>query len=158
MPNYYVTIMAKCTCAWLHQLLKLLTSAIFGHVLIQVKQDGFMLRLICIFLGCDLPIQLLLKSLSRTYHDRLVDHFTVYWFMSWTTNYVIFYTWTNRLTCCSTCSLPTYLLLCVNINVNKHLTTNIIKYILVWTIDIPEIIPYSGKFSEGEFFGNFRKK
>ena len=71
---YYVTIMAKCTCAWLHQLLKL-TSAIFGHVLIQVKQDGFMLRLICIFLGCDLPIQLLLKSLSSTYHDRLVDHF-----------------------------------------------------------------------------------
>ena len=37
---------------------------IFCHVLIQVSQDGFMLRLICIFLGCDLPIQLLLKSLS----------------------------------------------------------------------------------------------
>ena len=41
----------------------------------QVNQDGFMLRLICIFLGCDLAIQLLPKSLSSPYEDRLVDHF-----------------------------------------------------------------------------------
>ena len=27
------------------------------------------------FLGCDLPIQLLLKSLSNAYDDRLVDGF-----------------------------------------------------------------------------------
>ena len=45
------------------------------HVLIQVSQDGFMLRLICVFLSCDLPIQLLLKLLSPTYDSRLVDHF-----------------------------------------------------------------------------------
>ena len=30
---------------------------------------------ICMFLGCNLPIQLLLKSLSSTYNDRLIDHF-----------------------------------------------------------------------------------
>ena len=33
-----------------------------------------MLRLVCIFLGCDLPIQLLLKFLSSGYDDRLVDN------------------------------------------------------------------------------------
>ena len=44
------------------------------HVLIQVSQDGFMLRLICVFLGCDLPIKLLLKLLLPMYDNRLVDH------------------------------------------------------------------------------------
>ena len=34
-----------------------------------------MLRLICMFLGCDLPIQLQLKSLSSVFDDRLVDRF-----------------------------------------------------------------------------------
>ena len=46
----------------------------FCHVPIQVNQDGLMLRFICVFLACDLPIQLLL-NLLRTYHDRLVDGF-----------------------------------------------------------------------------------
>ena len=41
------------------------------RVLIQVSQDGFMLRLICAFFGYDLPIQLVLKLLSSEYHDRL---------------------------------------------------------------------------------------
>ena len=62
--TYYVTLMAKCMCVSLHHSLKLLISAMFFHVLIQVNQDDFMLRLICMFLGCDLPIQLLLKLLS----------------------------------------------------------------------------------------------
>ena len=44
-------------------------------VLIQINQDGFMLQLIWMFLGCDLPIQLLLKSLSSPYNDRLIDRF-----------------------------------------------------------------------------------
>ena len=75
--TYYVTLMAKCMYAWLHHLLKLLTSAMFFHVPIQVNQDDFMLRLTCMFLGCDLLIRLLLKSLSSTYddNDRLVDRF-----------------------------------------------------------------------------------
>ena len=74
--TYYIMLIAKCRCAWLHHPLKLLPSA-FCHVLIQVSQDGFMLRLICVFLGCDLPIQLLLKFLSREYDDRLIDPFIV---------------------------------------------------------------------------------
>ena len=45
----------------------------FCHVPIQVSQDGFMLRVIRVFLGCNLPKQLLLKSLSYEYNDRLED-------------------------------------------------------------------------------------
>ena len=74
--TYYVTLMAKYTCPWLHHLLKLLTSAMFCCGPIQVNQDGFMLRLLCFSLGCDLPIQLLLKSLSSMHEDIwLVYHF-----------------------------------------------------------------------------------
>ena len=50
-----------------------------------------MSRLICVFLDCDLPIQLLLKSLSNEYHDRLEDLFIMYLFTSRTTKYVTFY-------------------------------------------------------------------
>ena len=61
----------------------------FCHVPIQVNQDGFMLRLICMLLGCDLPIQLLL-NLLHTYHDRLVDGFHLV--LIHITNYeIIFY-------------------------------------------------------------------
>ena len=91
---YYVTLMAKCTCAWLHHSYKVCCC----HVLIQTSQDGFMLRLICKFLGCDLPIHLLLNSLSSKYDDRLEDHFIMYGFTSQTTKYVTFYAWTIRLT------------------------------------------------------------
>ena len=49
----------------------------FCCVLIQVSQDGFMLKLVCMFLGCDLPMQLLLISLSSAYDDRLVDFHNV---------------------------------------------------------------------------------
>ena len=42
----------------------------FYHVPIQVSQDGFMLKLIIgVFLGCDLPKQLLLQSLSSVCDD-----------------------------------------------------------------------------------------
>ena len=41
-------------------------------VLIQVSQDGFMLRLICVFLGYDMPIQLVLSSEYDNY-DRSED-------------------------------------------------------------------------------------
>ena len=34
-----------------------------------------MLRLVCVFLGCDLPIWLQLKLLSSEYDDRLEDFF-----------------------------------------------------------------------------------
>ena len=55
-----------------------------------------MLRLtgICMFLGCDMPIQLVLSSKYDDYdryYDRLEDHFIMYRFMSWTTKYVTFY-------------------------------------------------------------------
>ena len=107
---------------------KLLTSAaaIFGHVPIQVNQDCFMLTLTWIFLGCDLPIQLLLKLSSSTYYDRFVDRFHNVPITSWTVKYVTSHTWRNRLTHFSTCSLPIQLLLCVKIIVTKHLTTSII--------------------------------
>ena len=62
--------MHVCLIAYL---LKLLASVMFFCEPIQVSQDGFMLRLICMFLGCDLPMQLLLKLLSSTYKARLVD-------------------------------------------------------------------------------------
>ena len=72
---------------------------------VQVSQDGFMLRLISVFLGCDMPIQLVLSSDNGNY-DRLEDPFIMYWFTSWTTKYVTFYAWTNRLTRFYTCNLP----------------------------------------------------
>ena len=54
-----------------------------------------MMRLICMFLGYDLPIQLLLKSLSSTYNDKLVVIFIMCGFMSQTTKYATFYACTN---------------------------------------------------------------
>ena len=44
-------------------------------------QDGLMLRLICIFLGCDMPIQLVLSSEYDDYDRsiiRLFDYITDY--------------------------------------------------------------------------------
>ena len=75
-----------------------------------------------------LLVQLLLKLLLSVYNDRLVDHFNIYLFSSWTTKYVTFYAWTNRLPHCSTCNLPIQLHICVNTIINKYLTTSIIKY------------------------------
>ena len=51
-----------------------------------------MLRRICVFLGCDMPIQLVLSS-DREYddYDRLEDHFSVYRFTPRTTKYVTLY-------------------------------------------------------------------
>ena len=49
-----------------------------------------MLRLICLFLGCDMPIQVVLSNEYDDY-DRLEDCFIMYQFMSHTTKYVTFY-------------------------------------------------------------------
>ena len=88
---------------------------------IQVSQDGFMLRLVCMFLGCDMPIQLVLSSVYDNW--RIVSSCTDSRH-GLPTKYVTFYGWTNRLTCFSTFNLPIKLLLYIN----KHLTTSIIKY------------------------------
>ena len=71
----YATLMTKYTCAWLHHPLKLLTSVMLCLVPIQVNQNGFMLWLICMFLGYDMPNQLVLNHQAHNYDDRLVDHF-----------------------------------------------------------------------------------
>ena len=91
----------------------------------QVSHDGFMLRLICVFLGCYLQIPLVLSS---EYDNRLIDWKIL---LSCTnschklrTKHVTFYTWTNRLTHLSNFNLSIQLLLCGN----KHLTTSIIKH------------------------------
>ena len=47
---------------------KIITKYI-AVVPIQVSQDGFMLKLTCLFLGCDLPIPLVLKLLSSEYDE-----------------------------------------------------------------------------------------
>ena len=74
--TYYVMPMAKSMCTSLHHPLKSLPSIMFCHAPIQVSLDGFMLRPICMFLGCDLLTQLLLISLSSiSYEGRLVDSF-----------------------------------------------------------------------------------
>ena len=68
--TYYVTLMAKCTCAWLHHPLKLLPLSALLSCTDSSHQDGLMLRLVCMFLGCDMPIQLVLSSEYDDY-DRL---------------------------------------------------------------------------------------
>ena len=64
--------MAKCTCTRLYHLLKLLTSAMFCHVPTHVSQDGFMLKLICVFLGSDTAAA---KTVTKLIGDELVNHF-----------------------------------------------------------------------------------
>ena len=59
----------------------------------------------CVFLGCDLPILLLLKLLSCEFNNRLKDHFIMYRFTSRTIKYVTFHAWMYRLTHCSICNL-----------------------------------------------------
>ena len=84
--TYYVILMAKCTCTWLHHPLKLLTSTMFLPCTDSSKPGWFHVKSHMCILGCNLPIQLLLKSLSNAYKDRLVDrfhhvqiHVTNYW-------------------------------------------------------------------------------
>ena len=73
--TYYVMLMARSMCTLLHHPLKSLPSTMC-HAPIQVSQNCFVLRLICMILGCDLLTQLLLESLSIiSYEDRLVDRF-----------------------------------------------------------------------------------
>ena len=85
--TYYITLMAKFSVCLIASSVKIINR----RVLIQVSQYGFMLRLICMFLGCDLPIQLLLKCISSEYHDRLENCFIMYQFTPQTTSYVTFY-------------------------------------------------------------------
>ena len=62
------------------------------------SQSGWFLvetYIIILFLGCDMPIQLVLLN---EYVDRLEDHFIMYQFTSWTMKYAIFYAWIKRLT------------------------------------------------------------
>ena len=68
--TYYVTLMAKHTCAGLHHPLKLLPLSALLSCVDSSHQDGLMLRLVCMFLGCDMPIQLVLSSEYDDY-DRL---------------------------------------------------------------------------------------
>ena len=97
--TYYVTLMAKCMCTWLHHSLKLLPSIIFLLCTNSSQPGWFMLRLLCAFLGHDLPIQLLLKLLSSTYNgDRLIDHFHHVPVHITNYKYVTLCVWTNRQT------------------------------------------------------------
>ena len=68
--TYYVRVMAKRTCASLHHPLKLLPLSALLSCTDSSHQDGLMLRLVCMFLGCDMPIQLVLSSEYDDY-DRL---------------------------------------------------------------------------------------
>ena len=62
--TYYFTLMAKRMCVRMHHLFKLLATKRIAVVYrpIQVSQDSFMLRLIYIFLGCDMLVPLVLSS------------------------------------------------------------------------------------------------
>ena len=84
--TYYITLMAKCTCARLHHLLKLLPTVLLSCTNSSNTGWFHIQTCVCTFLGCDLPIQLVLKSLSSEYDDRLENHFIMYWFRSQTTN------------------------------------------------------------------------
>ena len=101
---YYITLMAKCMCAWLHHSLKYITYHVAGVYRFKSARM-VMLRLIYMFLGYDIPIQLVLSSEYDDY-DTLEDCFIMYWLTSRTTKYATFYAWTNRLMHFSTCNLP----------------------------------------------------
>ena len=69
-------LMSKCMCTWLHHPLKLLISTVSLPCTDSSQPWWFHVETyICMFLGCDLPIQLLLKWLSSTYNNRLADRF-----------------------------------------------------------------------------------
>ena len=78
-----------------------------------------MLRLICMFLGCDMPIQLVLSS---EYDNWKIVSSCTDSRHGLPTKYVTFEQ--ADLHVFSTCNLPIQLLFYVN----KHLTTSIIKY------------------------------
>ena len=97
--TYYVTLMAKCTNTWLHHPSIKIINKHNIFAMCQFKSARMVscrdLR-ICVFLGCDLPIQLLLKSLSSTMRINLVDQF--HYVKNHITNYEIcnIPAWTNR--------------------------------------------------------------
>ena len=82
--TYYVTLTGSQTHVCLiASSVKIITKCV-AAVVYRFKSAriyGFMLRLICMFLGCDMPIQLVLSSEYDDY-DRLEDRFIVYRFMS----------------------------------------------------------------------------
>ena len=128
---YYGTLMVKCICASLHHPLKLrINKRSVWLCTIQVNQDGFTLRLIYMLSGYDLPIQLLLKSLSSAYNDRLVDHVLIH-----VTNYEVcsILCLTKGLTCFLTCSLPIH-------TIAKALQQNMNILASVFIISYPRIL------------------
>ena len=75
--TYYVTLMNDQTHVCLiASSVKTITKCI---AVVYLSQDGFMLRLVCVFLGCDKPIQLVLSS---KYDNSLEDIFIMYGFTS----------------------------------------------------------------------------
>ena len=84
--TYYVTLMAKRTCACLHHPLKLLPLSALLSCTDSSQQDGLMLRLVCMFLGCDMPIQLVLSS---EYTTIMIDYKIVSSCTDYVTDYKI---------------------------------------------------------------------
>ena len=76
-----------------------------------------------VFLGCDLQIQLVLKSLSSKCDDRLEDCFIMYWF---TSNILCLNKYTYTFSTCVIYQCSCFF--CKQIIVNKYLTTSIIEY------------------------------
>ena len=117
---YYIMLMAKRTCAWLHHLLKLLLSTWLSCI--DSSQPGWFQScwdlyacswaVICPYNWCYQAS----TTIGRSFHHVLIHRLA--------TKYITFYAWTNRLTHFSACDLPIQLLLCVN----KRLKTSIIKY------------------------------
>ena len=58
--TYYVTLMGNAHV--IASSVKIITIKCIAVVYNSSHQDGFMLRLVCMFLGCDMPIQLVLSS------------------------------------------------------------------------------------------------
>ena len=78
-------ITTKSMCTWLHYPLKFIASVMFCYVRTNLCQPGwFLLRFICVFLGCDLPKKLLLKWSSRRKSSTYII-LTMYQFTSGTT-------------------------------------------------------------------------
>ena len=102
--TYYVMLMAKCMCVWLHHPLKLLTS-----VLLQCTNSSQPGMFLCwVLYACSWAVIYQYSCCYNRYQvSTTIDWKIVHqvWFRSRT------YAWTNRLTCFSTCILPIQLLI-----------------------------------------------
>ena len=110
--NYYVTLMAKCMCAWLHHPLKLLPSSFLPCVdsgqpewfYAETYMGLWFANTACAAAKIDI-------ELSTTIDWKIISSCTNSLHKLRNIN---FYAWTNRLTHYSTCNLPIQLLLCLN--------------------------------------------